>query len=61
MSLSAKFDYAICMNNTLGNIKEKEKVIENLKGAVCRDGIVLIGVFLIVYILLNVALGNLGY
>ena len=39
------FDFAICMNNTLGNIEEREKVISEMRRVVLPSGLLLIGVY----------------
>lgn len=43
-NLNQTFDYAICMNNTLGNIEEKEKVIAEMRKA-SPNGICVFGVY----------------
>jgi SAM-dependent methyltransferase len=39
------FDYAICMNNTLGNIEEKDSVIAEMRRVIKPGGIILAGVY----------------
>lgn len=39
------FDYAVCMNNTLGNIEEKQKVIDEMQKAIVPEGLILAGVY----------------
>lgn len=43
--LGMLFDYAICMNNTLGNIKEKQKVIAEMQKAIIPGGLIIVGVY----------------
>lgn len=40
-----KFDYAICMNNTLGNIEEQGKVVSEMRRVILPNGLVLAGVY----------------
>ena len=40
-----KFDYAICMNNTLGNIEEQGKVVSEMRRVILPDGLILAGVY----------------
>lgn len=42
-NLDRIFDYAICMNNTLGNIEEKERVIAEMRKA--ANGVCIFGVY----------------
>lgn len=44
-NIENKFDYAICMNNTLGNIAEKEKLILQMKKATKPEGKLIAGVY----------------
>jgi SAM-dependent methyltransferase len=43
--LEETFDYAICMNNTLGNIEEKKMVIDELSHVVKPHGTILVAVY----------------
>ncbi|MDD5191682.1 MAG: class I SAM-dependent methyltransferase [Candidatus Nanoarchaeia archaeon] len=45
LCLRQTFDYAISMNNTIGNIEEKEKVIAEMKKAVFPDGRCILGLY----------------
>jgi SAM-dependent methyltransferase len=45
IEIENQFDYAICMNNTLGNIENKETLIANMKKAIFSKGILLFGVY----------------
>ncbi len=39
------YDYAICMNNTLGNIEEKGEVIADMRRVIKLGGLILAGVY----------------
>lgn len=45
IKIDNKFDYAICMNNTLGNIENKDKLVTKMKQALVKDGIILLGAY----------------
>ena len=40
-----KFDYSICMNNTLGNIEEQGKVVSEMRRVILPNGLILAGVY----------------
>ena len=43
--LERVFDYVICMHNTIGNIREKNVVLNQMKKAANKSGEILIGVY----------------